>query len=125
MVLSWRLAPSALIATSVIVLALATIVALLTQGLSRPNTYPAAIALWSVLTGCIILAILFMTSTFFGFPERGATIIARLLKQNDLAVLQGSNPAIDLGPGNVSLPAPYKTEPNANGEYPSFRNEDP
>jgi hypothetical protein len=42
MMLSWRLAPSALIATSVIVLVFATIVTLLTQGLSRRNTYSAA-----------------------------------------------------------------------------------
>jgi hypothetical protein len=116
MVLSWRLAPSALIATSVIVLVFATIVTLLIQGLSRRYNYFAAIALWGILVGCAVLAILFMSSAFFGLPERGATIVARFLKPNELAVLRSSTPAIDLGPGNGGIPAPYRTAPEADGD---------
>ncbi|MCP3387729.1 hypothetical protein NLM27_02915 [Bradyrhizobium sp. CCGB12] len=115
-VLSWRVAPSALVPTAVFILVLATIVALLVQALSRPTGYPAAVALWAMLAGCIAVAILFVTSAFFGLPERGATLVARMLKQNELAILSGGDPAIYLGPGAVAIPGSYRADPDVNGD---------
>lgn len=115
-VLSWRIAPSALVPTAVFILVLATIVALLVQALSRPTAYPSAVALWAMLIGCIAIAILFVTSAFFGMPERGAILVARMLKQNELAIVGGSDPAINLGPGTAGIPGGYRAEPDANGD---------
>lgn len=115
-ILSWKLAPSALTATAVLIIVLATLVALLTQALSRRNSAPAAVALWCVLGGCILIAALFICSAFLGVPERGATMIARLLNQGDLAILRTSNPAVELSAISVRFPDAYKAAPDSTGD---------
>src|SRR4051794_22026236 len=77
-ILSWNRAPGALLGVAAIFIALATIVSLLTFGLTKPQVLPALVSLWAVLAISVLVALLFFSSLFFGFLERGSVIVARM-----------------------------------------------
>jgi hypothetical protein len=102
-VLSWKRAPGSLLGVAVAVIILSTLVALLMRALAGSATLAARSLLWAVLSCAIVLAALFISSAFFGTPERGAVIVARLLNESAIAVVDQSTPALVVGPNDPQL----------------------
>jgi hypothetical protein len=112
-VLSWYRAPSALFAVGAVIIAFATIVALLTFAISRRQTLPAMVALWAILVLSILTASLFLSSLFMGLPERGAIYVARVLNAPEIAVVSGMAEPTVIGPGQNAFPNAFRQAPRA------------
>jgi hypothetical protein len=115
-VLSWQLAPSILLPVALTIIALTLVIAIMSNIISRLNQRTAIVGqvvLFLFVTSTISL---FISSAFFGIPERGAVIVARLLASNQLAVWRGKTASRTLDPGAVIWPTWVQEQPDGGSD---------
>jgi hypothetical protein len=115
-VLSWHVAPAALVEVAIVIIILTTIIALLTRALSKSGDLPSRVFLWSILVTAIFLTGTFLSAAFLGFPERGAVIAARFLQLSSLALVGQNRVPLEIGPGSKDLPAEMTAPPDVTGD---------
>lgn len=115
-VVSWKVAPSALVQVAVILVVLTIVASLITTALSRPNLAVARVLLWAILAIFMLSLGAFVSATFFGWPETARILVARLLGQEMLAAGVGDRGVRVLNTGDTVLPSEVSAPPRTAGD---------
>jgi hypothetical protein len=121
-VLSWRFAPSILVATSFGVVLLAVISTLLARAAVGPSVaLPAQVLLWAVVVALLFSMGLFISAAFLGLPRGGAIIVARILNAPELLAHQGRTDLITLDHDTTGWPLRTTQAPDVSTDDPFAR----
>jgi hypothetical protein len=104
-VLSWQKAPGTLVPVAIGIIVLSTVVVLLVRAVPNSSTVAGNTLLWIMLSSIIVMELLFISSAFFGVPERGGVILARLLNSPDLALTSQSSGTIVIDANSSRWPS--------------------
>lgn len=111
-VLSWNKAPTSLWSIAASIVALTLIIAIAVNIVGHLNVTTALVAQITLLVFAIVMLALFISSAFFGCPERGSIFVASLLHSEELAIQRS-----DLR-GEIILPSDTAAWPEWTRERP-------
>jgi hypothetical protein len=107
--LSWARAPTTLFETAAGIIFLSVLVSLFVGAFSSGTTAASRYLIWTILCIATATVILFISSAFFGIPERGAILVARLLGDLNIAVGHRSGPSVVINAQEAQWPTSVLT----------------
>jgi hypothetical protein len=115
-VVSWKVAPGALVQVSILLVVLTVVASLLTTALSRQKSVAARVLLWAILGALVISLGAFVSASLFGWPEPARILVARLLRQEMLASGFGENGTLVIKADDTVLQSQAFEPPHTAGD---------